>query len=141
MPWLTGKVSASPRVSINSIEDRERDGADRGPWRRFLGHFRQGAGENVARRGGKQAVPVANMPKDRAAAGRQLCRQRPKCQSGLPARIENLDRSLNNARLGKGVSAPRDPLGSFRHAPTMTYLERRSNLCYGTTFQLFAGAP
>jgi len=130
MPWFAGKVSAGPGVSVNRIEYRERDGADRGPWLLFLGHFRQGAGENICRRCGKEVVPVGDMPVDRPAARRQLRRQRPKCQSGLPARIENLDRRFNNPRLGKGVPAPRYLVSSFRHAPMMTYLERCSNPCY-----------
>lgn len=96
---VRGKGERRPRVSVNRIEYRERDGADRGPWLLFRDRFRQGTGENVSRRGGEQIVPVGDMPVDRPAARRQLCRQRPKCQSGLPARIENLDRRLNNPRL------------------------------------------
>ncbi len=130
MPWFAEKVSAGPRVRVNDIEYRERDGADRGPWLLLPAHFRQRAGENISRRGGKQVVPVGNMPVERPAARRQVCRQRSKRQGGLPARIENLDRRLDNPRLGKGVCPPRGLMGSLRHAFTMTYLERRSNPCY-----------
>lgn len=120
MPWFAGKVSAGPGAGVNRIEYRERDGADRGPWLFFLCHFRQGAGESIARCGGKEAIPVGDMPVNRPTARRQMGRQRPECQGGLPARIEHLDRRLNNPRLGKGVRAPRCVARSFSHASTMT---------------------
>lgn len=82
-------------MGVDRIENAERQRADRVLRLRFCRRLAQCGGDDRIGGGREQRLLVGDVPVDRAAAGRQMRRERAKGQRVFAVPVEDLDRRFD----------------------------------------------